>query len=327
MYDLISVGDATIDNFVQIQDAEVRCSLNKEDCKLCIDYGDKIAVDKLTHLVAGNAANNAVGGARLKLNSAIYVNVGSDPAGKQILDKFKQEGVSPQYVLINKGMESNLSTVINFQGERTILVYHQAWKYDLPDLDRTKWVYFTSVSRSFTQSNIISQLVQYLQRVGGKLLYNPGTYQIQAGIKKSPQLLLLTELFIVNEEEAKRILGYQDEEDIAIKKLLKGLCDLGPRMIIITDGEEGSYGFDGSKYYHLGIFPAKLLEMTGAGDGYATGVLAGLFYGKDLPEAMRWGAANGAAVVEQIGPQAGLLTYDKMQEKLKENSKIIAKEI
>ena len=131
----------------------------------------------------------------------------------------------------------------------------------------------------------------------------------------------------MNEEEAKRILGYQDEEDIAIKKLLKGLCDLGPRMIIITDGEEGSYGFDGSKYYHLGIFPAKLLEMTGAGDGYATGVLAGLFYGKDLPEAMRWGAANGAAVVEQIGPQAGLLTYDKMQEKLKENSKIIAKEI
>ncbi len=42
---------------------------------------------------------------------------------------------------------------------------------------------------------------------------------------------------------------------------------------------------------------------------------------------MRGGAANGAAVVEQIGPQAGLLTFSQMQEKLKENSKIIAKEI
>ena len=42
---------------------------------------------------------------------------------------------------------------------------------------------------------------------------------------------------------------------------------------------------------------------------------------------MRWGAANGASVVEQIGPQAGLLTYSKMQEKLKENSKIVAKDI
>jgi len=67
--------------------------------------------------------------------------------------------------------------------------------------------------------------------------------------------------------------------------------------------------------------------MTGAGDAYATGVLAGLFYGKDLPEAMRWGAANGASVVEEIGPQKGLLSYDKMQARLKENSKITAKEI
>lgn len=327
MFDLISIGDATIDNFVQIHDAEIRCTLNKKDCKLCIDYGDKISVDKLTHLVAGNAANNAIGGTRLKLNSAIYVNIGSDPSGKQILDKFKEEGVSTEYVVINEGMESNLSTVINFQGERTILVYHQSWKYKLPDLDPARWIYFTSVSKSFIESNLQNELAAYLERIGGKLLYNPGTYQIQAGVKKHPRLLSLTELFIVNIEEAKRILGYKEIEDIAIKKLLKNIADLGPKMVIITGGEEGSYGYDGKNYYHLGIFPAHLVEMTGAGDGYATGVLSGLFYGKSLPEAMRWGAANGASVVEQIGPQAGLLTYDQMQEKLKENSKIVAKEI
>ncbi len=67
--------------------------------------------------------------------------------------------------------------------------------------------------------------------------------------------------------------------------------------------------------------------MTGAGDAYSTGLLAGLFHGKNLAEAMRWGAANGAAVVEHIGAQTGLLTLHQMQEKLKENSKIIAKDI
>lgn len=327
MFDLISVGDATIDNFVQIHDAEVKCNIDKTECKLCIDYGDKIAVDKLTHLVAGNAANNAIGGARLKLRSAIYVNVGSDPSGKQITEKLKEEGVSTGYVVINEGMESNLSTVINFQKERTILVYHQAWKYQLPDLDSAKWIYFTSVSQSFTESNLLNQLTVYLERTGSQLLYNPGTYQIKAGVKKNPKLLALTELFIVNKEEAKRILFGKDDADITIKKLLGGISDLGSKMVIITDGAGGSYGYDNGQFYHLGIFPAKLLEMTGAGDAYATGVLAGLVYGKSLPEAMRWGAANGASVVEQIGPQAGLLTYDRMQEKLKENSKIIAKEI
>jgi hypothetical protein len=41
---------------------------------------------------------------------------------------------------------------------------------------------------------------------------------------------------------------------------------------------------------------------------------------------MRWGAANSASVVEQIGAQAGLLSSNKMQEKLKENKNITAKE-
>ncbi|MDP3948163.1 MAG: carbohydrate kinase family protein [bacterium] len=327
MFDLISIGDVTIDNFVQIHDAEVKCNLNKTECMLCVEYGDKISVDKFVHLVAGNAANNAVGGARLKLRSAIYANVGSDPSGKQIIDKFKEEGVSTRYVVSNEGMESNLSTVLNFQGERTIFVYHQAWKYRLPELDASRWVYFTSVAPSFTESNLLNELAVYLERTGCKLLYNPGTYQIRAGVKKNPRLLSLTELFIVNKEEAKRISGHKDTEDIAIKKLLRGISDLGPKMVVITDGGEGSSGLDGEKYYHLGIFPAKLVEMTGAGDAYATGVLAGLFHGKDLAEAMRWGAANGAAVVEQIGPQAGLLTLGQMQDRLKTNSKIIAKEI
>ncbi len=67
--------------------------------------------------------------------------------------------------------------------------------------------------------------------------------------------------------------------------------------------------------------------MTGAGDSFATGTLAGLFHGETLPNAMRWGAANGASVVEYIGPQAGLLTFKPMQEKLAENSRIIAKVI
>lgn len=327
MFDLISVGDATIDNFVLIHDAEVRCNINKTECKLCINYGDKIAVDKLIHLVAGNAANNAIGGARLKLKSAIYVNVGSDESGKRIAEKLKDEGVSTRYVTVNEGMESNLSTVINFQGERTILVYHQSWHYKLPDLDKSRWIYFTSVSESFKNSNLLEELELYLERTGSKLLYNPGTYQMKAGVKKNPKLLALAELFVVNKEEAKRILTGRDDEDITIKKLLKELVDLGPKMAVITDGSLGSYGYDGEKYYHLGIFPAKLMEMTGAGDAYATGLLAGLFHGKDLAEAMRWGAANGASVVEQIGPQAGLLNYNQMQTKLKENSKIVAREI
>ncbi len=317
MFDLISIGDAVIDTFVPLTDAHVHLDQNLKE--LCLRYGDKIPVGDSVTQVAGNAANSAVGASRLKLNTAAYINVGGDHDGARIKDHLKDEGVNTRYVVTNKNLPSNHHVVLNYKGERTILIFHQPWKYHLPDLEKSRWVYFTSLSPTFTESNLLDQLTNYLERSGARMLYNPGTFQIKLGVKKNPRLLSLTEVFIVNLEEAQIILG-----NLTIKKLLQGICDLGPKMAVITDGDKGSYGFDGEKYFHLEVFPAKLLEMTGAGDAYATGTLAGLFYGKDLSEAMRWGAANGASVVEQIGPQPGLLTYQKMLEKLKENSKIIA---
>lgn len=327
MFDLISIGDARIDNFVHLPKAHISCTLNKERCELCLNYGDKIPIDDIKSLTAGNNNNNAIGAARLRMKTALYGNVGGDANGKMILDHLKEEGVDTRYIIINKDVPTEQSIVINYQGERTILVYHYPWDYNLPDLDKTKWIYYSSVSFSFSKTPLVSQIEQYIERTGASLVYTPGTHQLNFGIKKNPRLLSLTRVFIVNKEEAKKVLDVDEGKKVEIKKLLIGLCDLGPKMVVITDGGNGSYGFDGESYYEIGLFPAHLVEMTGSGDAYATGFLAAMFHGKDLPEAMRWGAVNGAAVVEEIGPQAGLLTFNKMQEKLKINSKIVAKEI
>lgn len=327
-FDLISIGDCVIDTFIPLIDAEVE--IRNGERRLSMRYGDKIPVEPSVSMVAGNAANNAVGAARLKLKTAIYTNVGNkddDEADDRIRAKFKKEGVDTRFVVENWDLPSNHHVVLDFKGERTILIYHQPWKFSLPDLDKSKWVYLTSLSPTFIHSNLYEQIINYLERSGAKLVYQPGTFQIKQGIKKFPRMFSLTELFIVNKEEAKLILSFEEGNDIPIKKLLKGIADLGPRKVVITDGGEGSFGYDGSLFYKLGIFPAELLEMTGSGDAYATGLLAGLFHGKSLPEAMRWGAANGAAVVEKIGPQEGLLTLNQMEDLLKKNSKIVAKEI
>lgn len=325
MFDLISIGDAVIDTFIPLLDAEVEDSKNEK--MLCLRYGDKIPVGPSTSLVAGNAANNAIGASRLGLKTAIYVHVGKDANGEKIKNKLTDDKIDPRYIIVEKDLFSNHHIVLDFKGERTILVYHQPWEYNLPDLEKSKWIYFTSLSPSFTKSNLVDQLIQYVERTNARVVYNPGTFQIKVGVKKNPRLLSLTELLIVNLEEAKIILGFDETDKIPTERLLHGLLDLGPKKVIITSGENGSYGIDSEKIYQMGIFPAKVIEMTGAGDAYATGVLAGLYYGMNLPEAMRWGAANGAAVVEQIGPQAGLLTYPKIQERLKESFKIMAKEL
>ncbi len=314
MYDIISVGDATIDVFIKINDAHVQCTINKEICELCIKYGDKIAVEEMQNLVAGNAANNAVGSSRLGMKTAIYMNVGADDSGFRIKKKLVEEKVDPSYIKVNEGMESNYSVVLRFQGERSIFVYHQQWKYELPKMEPTKWVYYTSASSSFTNGTFSQDLANYVKVTGAKMGYNPGTYQMKAGVKNFPEILAVTEAFFVNVEEAKRILGIPEDTAMDIKELLKKTRDdLGLKTVVITDGREGSYSFDGNDYWKLPEFPGERVEATGAGDSYATAVCSALFHGENLAEAMVWGGINSASVVGQIGPQAGLLTLEEIK--------------
>lgn len=328
MFDLISIGDAAVDLFFQIHDAQIE--MEHGTTELCLKFGEKLPVSEFHQSLGGNNPNNAVGAVRLGLQTAIYVNVGTDLMGKFTLEKLKEEKVDTRYVNINEGMDSNVSALLSFKGERTILTYRQDFKYSLPDLEKTRWVYLASMGKSALEDNLVKQVENYVERVGASLIYNPGPYELSYGVKKFPKLLSLCKLLILNKEEAEEVLDKNKESRIknqGIKKLLSGLAELGPKMVIITDGKNGSYGFDGEKFWQLDIFPAHLVDMTGAGDAFATGVLAGLFYGKNLEEAMRWGAANGASVVEEIGCQKGLLTYEKMQKRLTEHAKIIAKEL
>lgn len=328
MYDLISIGDAAIDTYIFLSDADV---IDIEGTRyLAMRYGTKIPVGSSYSTIGGNAANNAIGSARLNLKVAIYTNIGNkddDAADDRIKARLKKEGVDINYIVETEELPSNHHIILDFKGERTILTNHQPWKFNLPDLGKSKWVYLTSMSPTFKESDIISQIVNYIERNSVQLAYQPGTAQIKLGLKKNARILSLCDLFIVNLEEAKIFLGYDISENIPIKKLLKKIADLGPKRVIITDGGNGSYGYEGEIFYKLGCFPAKLVEMTGAGDAYATGTVAGLIHGEPLEEAMRWGAANAASVVEQIGPQAGLLSLNQMKEKLKEGKNIIAKEI
>ncbi len=314
MYDIISVGDATIDVFIKINDAHVQCTINKEICELCIKYGDKIAVEEMQNLVAGNAANNAVGSARLGMKTAMFMNVGADDSGFRIKKKMVEEKVDPVYIKVNEGMESNYSVVLRFQGERSIFVYHQQWQYDLPKMEPTKWVYYTSASASFANGTFSADLAKYVTENGAKMGYNPGTYQMKAGVKKFPEILAATEVFFVNKEEAKRILSLPEENPMDIKELLKKTRDeLGLKTVVITDGREGSYSFDGESFWKLGEFPGDRVEATGAGDSFATALCAALFHGEPLEEAMVWGSINSASVVHEVGPQAGLLTLEEIK--------------
>lgn len=303
-WDIISIGDSSLDTFLMIDEDEARLihGVKKNVCEICFDYGDKIPVKSVQESVGGNAANTAVGFSRLGLKTAIYSILGADDAGDRILKKLQQEKVGHKYV--QKNGHTNHSTILSYEGERTIFSYHEKRDYGLPRLTPSSWFYITSMRDGY--HSVFRSLSAYLQKNPAFIAYNPGTYQLHAGIAASQIILNKTTVLILNRQESASWLKRSAAEDI--QTLLSELADKGPHAVVITDGPKGSYGFDGINFYHCPSTYVPTKESTGAGDAYASGLTAALFYGYPLKEAMIWGTLNSASVISKIGSQAGLLT-------------------
>lgn len=315
MYDMISIGDATIDTVVSINDASVHCNLNTKTCMLELRYGDKLPVDAIAHKVAGNAANNAVGCARLGLKTAIHTILGKDDTGRTITHELIRNGVAKKYIEVDRENATNASTVISYKGDRTILVYHAPRTYHLPALPKARWAYYTSVAKNHKKYN--KEVIAYVRKNKVLLGYNPGTYQFLEGTDEVNKILKVTHALFVNLQEAERIVG----DHKTPKEYLAALHRLGPKIAVITDGENGSYAYDGKEYYRMGIFNTPVVERTGAGDAYATGFIAALMSDHhSIPQAMCWGTSNSSSVILKIGPQDGLLTRKQLEKFHRENA-------
>ncbi len=314
--DFIAIGDTTIDEFIKLKEAHVSCDINHQDCTISMRWGDKIPYDSAVLVPAvGNAANAAVAAARLGLSSGFVSNVGKDHYGEEILATFKREGVDTIYVAVNDGIPTNHHYVLMYDAERTILIRHEAYPYLIPKgFEAPKWIYLSSTGENAEAFH--DELAAWLaEHPETKLAFQPGTFQIKMGKERLAKLYAATEVFASNKEEAQLILGVGETD---MKTLLENMRALGPRTVLITDGVNGAFVFDGAQMLKVPMYPdpSPPANRTGAGDAMTSTFVVALALGKSLSEALLWGPVNSMAVVQEIGAQKGLLTRDALKKYL-----------
>jgi len=322
-FDLISIGDTTTDVFLGIRDASIERRPKERGQELCLRYADKIGVDGKKEIEGvGNAANVAVGCARLGLKSSLWTILGNDEDAKRIAtDVFPKEGVSGSYVEFDTKKRTNYSVILSYRAERTILVYHAPRTYKFPELGKSNWVYFTSMGNGWEE--VVGDLKEYVTRNSVKLAFNPGTYQLMPGsLTALKEVLSFTEVIFLNAEEAMKIL---ETDSKIINNLLEGIQKLGAKIVVITDGSKGAFAKTNSELFFAPTVPGRPIERTGCGDSFAAAFLAALFNQKDLSEALLWGSINAASVIQYIGSRAGLLAKDEMEKRVKKYKKYKAK--
>lgn len=314
----MSIGGATYDLFVRVHHEVVQT--HEGSLAFTLPLGEKVRVKEVIETCGGGASNTAVGLARLGCAASFEGVIASDQWGQKLLANLRKEGVDTADVTIVDGEVSSFSIILSASsGERVILYepgtnahLHKA-NFDRETAVNMDWVYLNHIQEG--SSMIQEDIVEILAGdPSPHFTWNPGGYQIDAGIESPLNLRLLksTDFLLLNREEALRFARADSE-----KKAMDTLRQSGVQSIVITDGKNGATGTDGKRHYRCPVASlGPIVDTTGAGDAFGTGMTWALLTGKDFPTALKAGTINAASVAGAIGAEEGLLTETKMQELL-----------
>ncbi len=325
--DVVTVGDSIVDIYLSIHDTAKYCRRDHEHNEICFESGAKILIDNADIHLGGNASNVAVGLKRLGFNVGLAAEIGDDEFSGKIINTLTEEGVIMDLVKKTKGAASTFSLILGFMNDRTLFARHVIRGHNISfEGVNAKWVYLTSLGKEW--KTLYKNVYEFIKNSGIKLMFNPGTTQLSEGRENLFDLLSVTKVLMVNREEAEEIAYGQvqtsESEKTDPQFLTQELKKLGPKIVCITDGKKGSYVLsETGEFLSLGIFDGEIVGKTGAGDAYSAGFLGALISGLSIKEAMNWGTAESASVVEHIGAEVGLLTKEALIKRMEESLKKI----
>lgn len=316
--DVLAVGDVVTDAFIKLLDDRAGTYDTDQGPMLIMPFGTKIPFDHAEVCKAvGNAPNAAVNFAKLGLNSGLIANVGGDQEGRDIIESLHKNDVDTRFVRIHPSKKSNYHYVLWYKEERTILIKHEEYDYMWPHLrghEKPKWIYFSSISKNAMDFH--DEMIESLNRHPDiKLAFQPGTFQMEAGVERLKHVYARSELVAVNREEAAFITG-GDHDDI--NDLMDRFHKLGPKIVVISDGPKGSYASDGNNRFKMPLYPdpAPPKERTGAGDAFTSTFVAAIMKGNTIEGALQWAPISSMNVVQHVGAQAGLLSEKEIADLL-----------
>ncbi len=308
-FDVICVGDVVTDAFIKLLDDRADVKETKQGPVLSMPFAMKIPYDHTEVINAvGNSPNAAVNFAKLGLKTALIANVGGDSAGRDIISTLDKYDVDTRYIRISPRAKSNYHYVLWYKEERTILIKHEKYSYHWPHLpvkEIPKWIYFSSISKDAIEFH--EEIADWLEKNPEvKMAFQPGTFQMEAGIGKMKRIYARSEIVAMNREEAAYVTGGKHGD---INDLIDRLHGLGPKIVLVSDGPNGSYASDGTNRFKMPIYPDPKppVERTGAGDAFTSTFVASIIMGNTVDGALQWAPISSMNVVQHVGAQAGLL--------------------
>ncbi|MDE6405804.1 MAG: ribokinase [Lachnospiraceae bacterium] len=257
--------------------------------------GETIPAKTYGEFCGGKGLNQSIALARAGAEVFHAGCVGDD--GDILLDTMAAAGVRTELIRESGEPSGHAVIHVDHEGQNKITIFGGANSDVTPAYIDEVLAHFSPGEMLLLQNEIsnVPYAIEKGREQGMKVVFNPSPMGGDIGrcdLRKVDYLIL-------NEVEGRQLAG-TDAEDT--QTILEKLRQKYPQtVLVLTLGSRGSCYADGKETFYQGIFPAKTVDTTGAGDTFTGYFLAGIAAGRPPREAMEYAALASAISVGRHG--------------------------
>ena len=203
MSQVITIGSATMDVFVECDDAGVLSVRLKDRSAdyMSYPYGAKMEITKFATQVGGGGVNTAVNFDNLGYDTCAIFKVGDDIYSKGLFDFFKTKGVKLNSVIRDVKDTTGFSIIlVSFEGDRTVLAHRGANAHikkseiDFEAIKNAKLLYIAPLNGE--SNRVLDDIVKFAKENDTWVCFNAGSTGIKKGFNYLKKILELAENMI-----------------------------------------------------------------------------------------------------------------------------------
>ncbi len=268
----------------------------------------------------GPVATALVAAQRLGVQTGFVGTYGSDRLGQIKLQTLTENGVDVSCAVRRPGPENQaiLVAVHAATGERYFSGFNcpSCPPLGVDELDRA---YITAAELLHLDGMHAEAALQAAawMRAAGKQVMLDGTATRGPVSETMQGLVRMADILICGSGFGLALTGQAD-----LWSAGEAILTWGPRVVVQTEGADGSYTVTPTERFHTPAFPVEVVDTTGAGDVFHGAYLFGLLQGWDVRRIVRFSTAVAAIKCTRLGGRPGIPTYAETYQFLAERESI-----
>jgi len=269
-------------------------------------FAGKARIESYQRMPGGQVATAVLACRRLGLRAAFVGRVGGDEAGRQVLEPLRAAGVDVAGVRTIPEAPTQLAVILvdRESGERTVL-WHRDARLALQrgDVRRDEIERARALHLDGGDPDAGAFAAKIAREAGVAVVLDADTPSTGMA-----ELLAHVDFPVVSRDFAQAFFGTDDLADA-----LRGLCNLGARLAVVTLGDVGAVACDGSRLLASPGFKVEVRDTTGAGDVFHAAFVYGLLAGHGPARILRAANAASALNCRALGAQGGLPSVTELE--------------